>query len=184
MDNLWYRDNTKTEIVLGDCLATFPAYLQPPGYETVESLLCVPEGRGNGTNSDDIYAIGVTMLGLILQSDPASGLSAPEVLHQKIKKGSYLTLTGNSKIHNLYTVVLKAMLNDNKDARWNYLQIFNHLEGKANSFGNAEISERSMRALTINNEKYYTPKTAAIALLNNPEEGIALLRSGILLEWV
>ena len=184
LDNLWYRDNTKTEIVLGDCLATFPAYLQPAGYETIESLLCVPEGRGNGSNSDDIYAVGVAMLGLIQQADPLSGLSAPEVLHQKIKKGSYLTLAGNSKIHNLYTVVLKAMLNDNKEARWNYLQIFNHLEGKANSFSNAEISERSMRALTVSNEKYYTPKTAAIALLNNPEEGIALLRSGKLQEWV
>lgn len=184
LDNLWYSDNTRSQIVLGDCLATFPALLQPAGYETIESLLCVPEGRGNGTNSDDIYAAAAVMLGLILRQDPVSELSAPEVLRQKLKKGSYLTLSGNNKIHSLYTVVLKGMLSDNKESRWNYLQVFNHLEGKANTFGNSETFDRSMRALTINNEKYYSSKTAAIALLNNPEEGVSLLRSGKLQEWV
>ncbi len=184
LDNIFYKDASKTEIVLGDCLASFPALYQPAAYETVESLLCLPQGRGEGTPPDDIYAAGVVMLGLLLQKEPAVEISVPELLRSKLKKGSYAALLGTDKIYNQFTPLLKGMLEDNPENRWNYLQIYNYLDGKPNTFIVSETSEKSMRALTIGNEKLYTAKSVAIALLNNPDEAVTLIKNGKLLEWI
>ena len=182
LDNLFYKDSTRSEIVVGDCAASFPSLYQPAEYETVENLLCLPQGRGNSSVSCDVYAIAVVMINLLLGKENNFGLSTPELLHQKLKKGSYNTLLANEKIHTPYTAVLKGMLCDNPENRWNYLQVYNYLEGKAVSF--TEGSERSMRSLSLGGEKYYTPKSMAIAMLANPDEALAVIKSGKLQEWI
>lgn len=184
LDNIFFKDNSKTEFVLGDCVATFPALHQPNAYETIENLLAIPEGRGNGVNSDDMYAVGVAMLSFILQKELGKGLSAPELMRLKLKKGSFAALLDGNKLSSQFTGIIKALLEDNVENRWTYLQLYNFLEGKPGTFAQSEAGERSMRALTIDNEKIYSTKAAAIALLNHPEEGISLIKSGKLLEWI
>lgn len=184
LDNIFYKDSTQTEFVLGDCLASFPALHQPDAYETIESLICLPQGRGNGSNADDMYACGVAMLNYVLQSAPAAGISTPELIRLKLKKGSFAALTEGAKVNSQYTAPLKALLNDNTDSRWNYLKVYNYFEGKPITANGAEVAERSMRALTINNEKIYSSKAAAIAFYNNPDEAVSLAKNGKLLEWI
>lgn len=183
LDNIFFKDDSQKEIVLGDCAASFPALYQPNAYETIENLLCLPEARGNGSNADDMYAIGVCLLGLLIKTDFSSSVSAPEFLHSKLKKTSFLSLSNGKKIGSQYLVVLKSLLEDNIEKRGGYLQIYNFLEGKAGNFS-TESADRSMRALNINNEKYYTAKSAAIAMLENPKEALTLIQNGKLLEWV
>ena len=48
-DNLYFKDLNKTEIILGDCAASFPAYHQPPAFEPIESLYATLSARGDGT---------------------------------------------------------------------------------------------------------------------------------------
>lgn len=184
LDNLFYKDSSMSEIVLGDCAASFPGFFQPSSYEVIENLLCLPEGRGNGNTSQDIYAVGVCMLGILLQKEITTSLSTPELLRLKLKKGSYNTIIGEDKISNQFSCVIKAILNDSQEARWTYLQVYNFLEGKPNSSPIQETAEKSTRALVFNNEKFYTPRSAAIAMLNNPQEAFGLIRSGKLAEWV
>lgn len=184
LDNIYYKDSSRNEVVIGDCAASFPSLFQPAAYETIQNTLCIPQGRGNGKASDDIYAAGVVMLSLLLQKELAAELSAPEILRQKLKKGTYLSLLGNERIPNQFSGILKAILNDHEEHRWNYLQIYNHLEGKPNSFAQTESNERSMRALNLNGEKIYTAQHAAIAMHSAPQEALALIKSGKLLEWI
>ncbi len=181
-DNLYYKDSSCSEIVIGDCAASFPSLYQPSEYETIENLLALPQGRGNGIPADDAYAIGVVMLAIVLQKEINLGVSTPELLRMKLKKGSYVTLTNGEKIASQFTTVLKGLLVDNAENRWSYMQVYNYLEGKGGSVN--ELNEKSMRALTINGEKLYTSKSIAIALQKSPEEAIALIRSGKLQEWI
>lgn len=184
LDNIYYKDSLRTEIVLGDCAASFPSLYQPAAYETIENLLCLPQGRGNGRAAEDIYAVGVVLLSLVLQKEINLGLSVPELIRIKLKKGSLAALLNNERIPSQITTLLKGLLNDNEEARWNYLQIYNHLDGKANTFGSSETIDRSIRALTVNNEKFYTAKSAAIAMLTYPDEAFTLIKNGKLLDWV
>ncbi len=181
-DNLFYNDSSCREIVIGDCAASFPSLYQPNEYETIENLLALPQGRGNGNPPDDIYAIGVTMLSIVLQKNIQQDLSTPELLRIKLKKGSYQALTNGEKIPSQYVTCLKGMLLDAEESRWSYIQINNFLEGKGGTIN--ETSERSVRSLTINGEKLYSAKTIAIALLSTPDEALEIIRNGKLLDWI
>ncbi len=183
LDNLFYKDAECSELVLGDCAATFPALYQPSAYETIESMLCIPQGRGQGSSADDIYASGAALLGIVLQHDIVSDMSTPELLRLKLKKGSIATLTINDKLLSQFVQVIKGMLDDSAENRWNSTQIYNYLDGKTSSFSN-EANDKSMRALTIGGEKYYTAKSAALTLLENQEDGLTVIHNGKLLEWI
>lgn len=183
LDNMFFKDAEGSEIVLGDCAASFPALHQPAAYETIESILCLPQGRGSGSSGDDIYAAGVALLGITLRHEISPAVSAPELLRQKLKKGSLTALSNGEKLHSQYTPVLKGMLEDSAENRWNSMQIYNFLDGKTTSFS-PEAADRSMRALTIGGEKYYTAKSAALAMLENPADGLVVIKNGKLLEWI
>lgn len=183
-DNIYYRSIDKKEIVLGDCLATFPAFNQPPSFETIESLLSLKEGRGNGSEKNDIYAIGVVALSLYLGHTPLSDLSAPEILRLKIKKGSLFALLGEEKLSSQLLPVFKGLLNDYQEQRLGYIQAYNILEGKPGATTVASASERPKKSLTINGEKVYTARDVAVAMLSYPNEAFELIRSGKVLDWI
>lgn len=184
LDNLYYANENKTEIMLGDCLASFPAFHQPAAYETVESMLSVPEGRGNGGEKNDIYAIGAVMMGLYLGHEPAAELTTPELLRLKIKKSSYTTLLGDDKMTNQFSPILRGLLNDNTDLRFNYVQAYNLIEGKQNNYNSSGTTDRPKKSLTISGEKFYTPRDVAIAMSSAPQEAFELVKSGKVQDWI
>lgn len=183
-DNIFFKTKEKTDIIIGDCAAAFPAYYQPAACECIESLMAVPAGRGNGSDKNDIYAIGVSCLSILLGKELLDDLTTPEVLRLKLKKGTYYTLAHDEKIPNQFTPLLKGLLADTPELRWNYIQSYNFLEGKANSFSTHINVEKSKRSLTINNEKCYTAQEVAYNLYTYPDEAYELIKSGKVLEWV
>ncbi len=183
LDNLFYTDTSRKELMLGDCLAAFPSTHQPLIYETIENTLCPSQSRGNGLIEHDIYASGVVLLGLVLNHDISSELSAGEMLKQKLKNSSFNFLSNNEKISTRIAAVLKQMLDDSSDKHCDYNTVFNYFDGKTVNF-NPDNTDRSNKALVINSEKCYTRKSAALAILNNPDFGLEVVQSGKLLEWV
>ena len=186
-DNLFFKNKEYNEIILGDCLASFPAFYQPNAYETIESLMSFAFGRGNGTEKNDLYAIGATCLRLLLEKEPLSDISTAEAIRKKIKKGSYAALTTEEKLpSNLlnFNNMFKGMLDDNINTRWNFIQIYNFLEGKNQYIGMNIPTEKIKRSLTINGEKCYSAKDVAYNLYLNPTEAWDLIKSKKLLEWI
>lgn len=184
LDNVFFKDNSRKELVLGDCLASFPSVYQPLVYETVENILCPPQSRGNGNFEQDIYAAGVVLLALALQHPITSELSAFELSRQKLKNNSFGFLSNNEKIPNYVSVILKTMLDDNSEMRCDYNAVINYFEGKTLNLAQADSISKSNKALIINGEKCYTRKNAALAILNNPDFGLEVIQSGKLSEWL
>lgn len=183
-DNLYYANADKTEIMIGDCCASFPAFHQPPAYETIENMLSIPEGRGNGSEKNDIYAIGAVMMALYLGHELAPDLSTPELLRIKLKKGSYQALLAEDHIPNQISPILRNLLNDNTETRLNYIQAYNLLEGKSTSYNSGAITDRPKRTISFNGEKFYNARDFAIAISNTPEDAYELVKSGKLLDWI
>ena len=183
-DNLYYANAEKTEILIGDCAASFPAFYQPAAYETIEDMLSIPEGRGNGSEKNDIYAIGAVMTALYLGHGLGGDISTPELLRIKQKKGSYQALLGDDKIPNQISPVLRSLLNDNVDARLNYVQAYNLLDGKSNNYTSSGTTDRPKRTISFNGEKFYAARDFAIAISAAPQEAYELVRSGKLLDWI
>ena len=183
LDNVYFTDSSRKELMLGDCLSAFPSYYQPLIYETIENTLCPPQSRGNGTIDHDIYACGIVLLGLVLNHDIKSELSAGEILRQKLKNSSFTFLSNNEKIPSRINTVLHSLLDDNNEKRSDYNAILNYFEGKSANLTN-DNNDRSNKALVINGEKCYTRKSAALSILSNPDFGLEVIQSGKMLEWV
>ena len=184
LDNIYFKDEALSDIMLGDCAASFPAFYQPAAYETVESSMSEPEGRGNGNARNDIYAIGVVALNLLLGKELLNDLSTPEILRLKLKKGSYAALSNDEKVPNSYVTLFKGLLHDDEALRWNYVQAYNALEGKPNTFNSPANLEKPKKSLTVGGEKVYNPRHVAFALYNNPKEAMELIQSGKILDWI
>ena len=183
-DNIFYKDESKSELVLGDCAASFPAFHQPPIYETIESLMAQKEGRGNGSDKNDIYAAGIVLLSLIFQKNIFQDISVPEMLRQKLKRGTFLLVTDENKLPSAYIPLFKGMLTDISADRWDFMQCYNFMEGKNTSFSNVSSIESSKRAITINGEKLYSAAAVAAALQNSPSEAKVLINNGKFQEWI
>lgn len=184
VDNLYYKDETLSDVIFGDCIASFPAFHQPPAYETIESLLANPEGRGNGSPSNDVYAVGVTALSLLYQKNLMQNMTTPEALRLKMRKGSYLALTMEDKTPSAYANLFKGILNDNIENRWDHIQAYNFLDGKTGNYSLVKNNDQPKKSITINGEKYYTTSSISIALQNYPHEGLEIVKSGKLLDWL
>lgn len=183
-DNIYYANAEKTEIMLGDCCASFPAFYQPSAYETIENMLSIPEGRGNGSEKNDIYAIGALMMALYLGHEIVPEMSTPELLRIKLKKGSYQALLADDHIPNQISPVLRNLLNDNVENRLNYIQAYNLLDGKTGNYSSSTATDRPKRTISFNGEKFYNARDFAIAISNAPTEAYELVESGKLLDWI
>lgn len=184
LDNLFFKDSSHSELILGDCLASFPGFYQTSSSETIENMLCEPQSKGNGIFEHDLYSSGVALLGLALGRNISFDLSSEEQVRQKLKNTSFVFLSNGEKIHNQISTVLRSLLDDNAENRCDYTQLINYYDGKTTSFISNDNFDRSSRALIINGEKCYTRKSAALTMLSNPDFGIEVIQSGKLLEWV
>ena len=184
LNNIFYKDPSRKELVLGDCLACFPGMYEPSIYETIENTLCLPQSKGDGLIEHDLYSAGVVLLSLVLNHEVKSDFSNSEMARQKLKNSSFVFLSNNEKINTHASIILRSLLDDNQENRCDYSRLYNFYEGKTTTFSTGEVYDRSTRALTVNGEKCYTSKSAALTMLTNPDYGIEVIQSGKLLEWI
>ncbi len=183
-DNLFYLDMEKTKVVWGDCVSCPPGYDQPPAFETIESSMCSPAGRGDGMTSDDLYAFGVTLICLGLGYNPVEGLSPGELLELKIHKGSYATLLGEERISLNLIELLRGLLVDNVSQRWDVSSTQLWADGRRLTPLQAKVVKASQRPFLFNNVEYYSYRTLAYAFSQNLESAAEAIRSEKFLMWL
>ena len=183
-DNLFYLDAEKTKVVLGDCISSPPAYDQPATFETIESSMCLPEGRGNGSISDDLYAFGATMICLGVGYDPVAHLSVDELLQQKIAKGSYATLIGEERVPLALIELFRGLLADNIKQRWNVSSTTLWADGRRLTPVQAQAAKASQRPFIFNDAEYFTYRSLAYAFSKNWDTAADAIRSEKFQSWI
>ncbi len=129
-DNIYYRDKTHTSVILGECVSAPPGYTQTMMFETIESGMAMPAGRHAGTPADDIYALGVTTLMLLLGHNPVPHIKDEDLLRAKIVQGSYGLLVGKNDILQSMREPLRGMLCDDPAQRWDFDELQFWLNGR------------------------------------------------------
>lgn len=184
LENLFYADEGKKTVVLGDCAASFPAYYQPAVYETVESMMAKPESRGSGSSRNDLYALAVT--GLFLYQGKESGIDLPadELLEFKLKKSSFTAILGSTKLPIAFSNILRGMMTDIPSQCWNVNYTLDVLENKSGKINYTSGIENTKKAFIIGEQKYYTSSDVAHALRKFPKEAYNLYAAGKLTDWI
>ncbi len=183
-DNLFFTDDTKTTIQLGECLSSPPAMVQPVICEPLDSAMSAPGGRGVGRSKDDMYALGVCILTLLAGEYPLKGMSDDEIIEEKTMMGSFGAMTQIHRVSATMAEVLHGLLNDNYDERWDIDDLIMWANGRRLSPKHSAVSARATRAYVMDEKEYWTARSLARAMSLHWEEAKPVLNDGSLDGWL
>ena len=161
--NMYLGGEDSEGVILGECASVPPACDQPPAFETIESLMADPSGRGAGQPGDDIYALGVSILALATGKDPAAGRSPTQLLAEKMMKGSYHTLVGAHRLPDSRRDVLHGLLEDRSDARWGIEDLRTWLENRKAMPARPD-QHKPERGFSFGGLSFHNPRALATAM--------------------
>ena len=182
--NLFYRDGTQQSIMLGDCVTTPPAYAQPALFESIESAMASPAGRGSGTRRHDIYSLGVTLLFLLLGRRPAQGLNDEALLAARLAQGSYVTLVGKEPVPVSLREPLRGMLNDDPEQRWELEDLEKWLVDRRLKPTNTHQTQKALRPFNFEGQNFYTCRSLANAIAQQWRSHMMTDRKTELITWI
>lgn len=183
-DNLYYMDEQRTKIVLGDCVTSVPAHDQPVMLETIESGMAMPSGRGGGTYADDMYAFGASVLMLAIGRNPLQGVPDAEIIKRKIQVGSYATLLGDERMPVALIECLRGLLTDDSEQRWQAGNIDLWLNGKRLTPIQAKAESQAQRPIRFADQEFHSIRPLSLAMYQNWDKAISIITDGTLEVWI
>jgi len=183
-DNLYYMDEQRTKIVLGDCVTSVPAHDQPVVLETIESGMAMPSGRGGGTYADDMYAFGATVLMLAIGRNPLQGVPDAEIIRRKIQMGSYAALVGDERMPVAQIECLRGLLTDDTEQRWAATNIDLWLNGKRLTPIQAKAESQAQRPIRFADQEFHSIRPLSYAMYQNWDKASSIITDGTLEIWI
>jgi eukaryotic-like serine/threonine-protein kinase len=181
--NLFLRSGDP-RVLLGECASAPPASAQPMAYETIESGLAQPAGRGAGTPADDLYALGATLAALMLGHDLANGRDEEELLAAKMKTGSFVALLGTERPPLRMIEPVRGLLADDPHERWTLADLDTWMQRRSVTVRQSAPSKRAGRPLDFNDTAHVTPRLVAQAFMRDPVAAVKPIRTGELEAWL
>jgi eukaryotic-like serine/threonine-protein kinase len=182
--NLFYS-GTKKQLMLGDAVSAPAGYAQPAGFEPIEGAMALPHCRGAGMPADDLYALGVTLVHLLLGEDPTAGVDPKELLRGKIEHGTFTTLVAGKRMPPELIEMLRGLMADDVSERWTIEDIETWMEGlrlKPRHMGPTGIV--ATRPFEFAGQNSYTARAVAHAFAADPVAGARAVRSNEFEIWL
>jgi len=182
--NLFYRDEGRHTPLFGDCVSAPPGFDQPLAFEPIERALAAPAGRGNGDITDDIYALAVTLVMLLVGRNSVAQMSDDELLAAKIERGSYTALAERERVPMAMIEPLRGMLNDDPAERWGLEEIELWLSGRRVAPARKRAIKHAGIPFHFAGYDHVTRTTLARAMTQNVREAATVARQGHLEPWL
>jgi serine/threonine protein kinase len=183
--NLYYGDASGRLIMLGECMSAPPGYNQPLHFESLECAMADETGRGGGTISDDLFALGVTLLCLLIGRNPVASVSDPQqYIFDRINLGSYANIVGVHRIQMNMTELLRGLLTDVTTERWSVHDVQLWLSGRRLTPKQIKLPPKAARPLTIGGMNHENVRSAAHGLGRNWGRGGDVARGQDFDNWI
>ncbi len=182
--NLFYMDDSRGEVVLGECVSVPPGMLQPAIYETVENGMAEPAGRRSGNPADDLYAFGVMLAVLLTGEVPCAGMSDYEIVSAKLDAGSYTALFGEARIPLAMLEPLRGLLCDDERERWTAADLKTWLGGGPPTFRQPAQQPKAARPFRFDGTDYWDVRSLGFAMASNWAKAAQSIQDAKLSEWV
>ncbi len=182
--NMFFMDESRQELVLGDCVTSPPGFDQPVAFETIERGLASPGGRGEGEVRDDIYALGASLVAIMLGQSFLPKASENDILNAKIEHGSFAALLGNARIVVTMIEPLRGMLSDDVQERWDLEVLDRWQDGqKLPTIQRRPIAKTDVPFLFAG-KSHVTSRTVARGMTQHTAEAAKMLRTLDIENWV
>lgn len=182
--NMFLQGPQGGPVLLGECISHPAGFDQAAFLEPIESAMCNPAGRGDGTIADDLYALGASMLVLLLGRNPVSGMSPQSLVSAKINQGSYSVLVGSYRLSAEAMEPLRGLLSDDLRERWTLKELDFWLGGRRLTPKQSKLPPRATRPLHFGGEDHFNVRSLANALARDWRQAAAVIRSTNFENWL
>jgi hypothetical protein len=183
-DNIYYTGPSRNSVILGDCVTAPPASQQPVLFETIESSMTAPNGRGRGLVCDDFYALGATMLVLSMGEYPAQDMDDDALIAAKIAKGSYGALMAGRRPPFGLRELLRGMLSDDPMERWGLEELEQWLGGSLRRSVQQHQKKTVDRSFQFAGREFHDCRVLAQAFGRNWESAYTAIRNSAFDKWL
>ncbi|MBC8268792.1 MAG: hypothetical protein H8E36_08595 [Rhodospirillaceae bacterium] len=184
VENLFFMDKERTEVVLGDWVTCPPGFDQPLIYEPIERGMASPGGRGSGSISDDLYAMGVTIVSLILGKNIIEHKTPGSLFKDKIEQGTYSALCGKRRIPVTVIEPLRGVLCDDPGDRWGIEEMNLWMAGKRQTPMQRKPAQKSETPYIFMEVEYRNARSLAHSFTQNVKEAAAAIKEEELEIWL
>ncbi len=182
--NLFYTDDSRSEVMLGECVSVPPGLVQPTIYETVENGMAEPAGRRAGNPADDLYAFGVLLAVLLTGERPFAGMSDREIVSAKLGAGSYTAMFGKARIPLAMLEPLRGLLCDDERERWTGDDLKAWLGGGPPTFKQPAQQPKAARPFRFDGSDYWDVRSLGFAMASHWSKAVRSVQEGKLSEWL
>lgn len=179
-----FQSGDNRGLVLGECFSAPPAADQPDFLEPIESAMADPLGRGDGEHTDDYYALGATILCLLLGVKPEVEGTGNDLLQLKMELGSFSALASRYTLSLPIVEMLRGLLNDDPRDRWGITDLEHWLAGRHRKTLRGKLPPKAARAITIGKAECLTTHSAAFRLSLDWESGAQMVRNPAFDNWL
>ena len=183
-DNVFYTDDKRKSMIVGDCVSEPAGLSQPAIYETIPSAMAMPSGRAAGGPAEDIYALGVLLIFLLNGGDPCARMSDEEIVASKILHGTFGTLVRKARIPLGLMEPLRGMLSDDPMKRWTVEDLLLWLTSRHQSPKSQTLPHKTPRPFEFMGVEYWHLETLADAMARNWKEALEPIADGRMMAWI
>jgi hypothetical protein len=145
--------------------------------------MCHPSARGEGTIADDVYALGVLLVGLAIGQLPMVDLSADEIIRRKLERGSFAALAGSVRLPPGIADLARGMLAEDPEHRPPPVMLADPIAARSRRVA-ARPPPRAQSGLEIGGVHVWDARSLAYAAFRAPEDGLRLLRGPDIDAWL
>ncbi len=186
-----YAETTKTNltdsksIMVSECLSLPAFYAQNATYLSIERCFTNPLGRGEGSISDDLYAMGALIACAMRKGDPLEGKTREEIGRLKLEEGSFQAIIGSERISGGVLELLRGLLNDDPYQRWTLEDVRMWQDGHRISIKQTKFKRyKAKRPLEFLGNKYLRPGLLAADMAEQSGAAMQLLEDKSLEKWI
>jgi hypothetical protein len=179
-DNIYYHHTP----VLGDCVSEPCGYSQPFIFESLERLQALPAGKGEGSPSQDYYALAILVL--YLQHGPRHFADrTPESLARALlRQGGYNAMMRDKENSAMFDEFFRGLLVQNAADRWDYNYLKPWLDGKRFNVLLPPPPAEAMRPFEFGGSEANTKREVAHIFYANWALIPEVLHNGHLVQWI
>lgn len=134
--------------------------------------------------SDEMFAIGVTIMLLALGRNPAAGLDEDELLRRRIELGSYNAMLGTNKLPSELASVVRSLMRDDAHERWTLADISSWVHSGRINPSQPTPGVRADRPFEFGDRLAFTERELANILAQDWDRAIRLVASKDIEHWV
>lgn len=179
-----FRNVDNGMVTSGQIYSAPPGYEQPAIFEPLDRVRSLPLGRGVGDMSDEMFALGVTIMLLALGRNPVADLDEDELLYRRIELGSYNAMLGTNKLPSELASVVRSLMRDDAHERWTLTDISSWVHSGRINPSQPTPGVRADRPFEFGDRLAFTARELANILAQDWDKAIRLVGTNDIEHWV